>query len=98
MIVKDVEVVNGRHRSYRGICGVSGVSRYHPYMHIYILRCIHTRNNKKKTQNKQNSRTLQKWSKGQKRGNSIKEDKKSGKKEEKSRNKKQNIKMISPKT
>jgi len=48
---------------------------------IYGVRCIHARKNKKKKQNKQNSRSLQKWSKGQKRENSIKEDKKRGKKE-----------------
>ena len=42
---------------------------------------MRARKNKKKRQNEQNSRALQKWSKGQKRENNIKEGKKRGKKE-----------------
>ena len=47
----------------------------------YGVRCIRTRKNKKNKQKKQNGRALQKWSKGQKRENSIKEGKKRGEKE-----------------
>ena len=48
---------------------------------IYGLRCMRARKNKKKRQNEQNSRALQKCPKGQKRENNIKEGKKRGKKE-----------------
>ena len=53
-----------------------------PPMHSYMAYDAYAQGRtRKKRQNKQNSRTLQKWSKGQKRENSIKEGKKRGKKE-----------------
>ena len=53
-----------------------------PPMHAYMAYDAYAQGRtRKKKQNKQNSRTLQKWSKGQKRENSIKEGKKRGKKE-----------------
>jgi len=90
----------GRHMAATDHVGEYGVCEGCPgttHAYIYGLRCIRARKNKKKNQNKQNGRALQKWPKGQKRENSIKEGKKRGKKEKEVRTRSKTSRCHAPK-
>ena len=90
----------GRHMAATDHIGEYGVCQGCPgtdHAFTYALRCTHARKNKKKTQNKQNIRALQKWPKGQKRENGIKEGKKKGKKEKEDRTRSKTARYYPPK-